>query len=252
MMKLFFCMFAAAILCSQVQAAGNRRVRHLNPASAGAVIALDSRFVSSLASGDPVDTWASRRPATVDATGTGSARPLWTAGLQGGQPGIVFDGSNDVLATGELINTHPRTFLVVVERDSDASNNRSVLGNRTSSGGRIMRTTATSLVYARISNVNNTYTYSTPGYPTVWTATDETAANGIIQRANGKQNTTSTTPTNYFPTTVGMQVGAGGTFVTEYFDGKIYAVMVWAGLLSQPQIGRIEQSMAFSFRIPIQ
>lgn len=230
--------------------ARHRRQRHLNPASAGAVMAFDARFVTGLSSGSPVDTWASRRPATVDATASDTARPLWTAGLQGGQPGMVFDGSNDVMATVQAIDTHPRTFLVVAKRDSDASNNRSVLGNRSGSNGRIMRIRDDALVYGRISNVTNVYGYTTPGAPLVWTVTDETASNGVVQRANGAQNPTTNTPTNYFPSALGMRVGAAGTSVQEYFDGEIYAVNVWAGLLSAAQIRRFEQAMAFSFRIP--
>lgn len=251
MMKLFFCIIAAACLCSPTQAAGNRRVRHLNPASAGAVIALDSRFVTSLANGDPVDTWASRRPATVDATGTGSARPLWTAGLQGGQPGMVFDGSNDQLISNQVLDDEELTVIVCFWRGGVVgTGNRDLWGTRDATGeGRIVRTQLTLRILQLGGYATQEITY-TEGIPYIHTARFSVSEGYTKGWLNGSVGS----PVEYglVPSEAPWRIGYAGPSGGLFFLGRTFAAAAFQSALTPAIRRRIEQSMAFSFRIPIQ
>ena len=68
----------------------HRRARHLNPGSAGAVLALDSRFISGLSDGDPVSTWSDRTASGNNVTQTGSARPTYETFELNGNPSVRF------------------------------------------------------------------------------------------------------------------------------------------------------------------
>lgn len=89
-------------------------MRHLNPGNAGAVLALDSRFINGLSDGDPVSTWADRSGQGNNATGSGSARPTFQISEQGGNPAIRFDGNDDIIEYTGLISTIPAYIFTVV------------------------------------------------------------------------------------------------------------------------------------------
>lgn len=62
---------------------------------------LDAADSSSITqSGGAVSTWRDKSGNRFNPTqATGSKQPLYTAGLQNGLPGLVFDGTDDILAT---------------------------------------------------------------------------------------------------------------------------------------------------------
>lgn len=74
------------------------RQRHFNPRDAGANLVYDSRRISGLSNNDPVSTWPDISRNAYDATGTSTARPLYITQVQGGNPALRFDGSNDQLS----------------------------------------------------------------------------------------------------------------------------------------------------------
>ena len=74
------------------------RHRHFNPRDAGANLVYDSRRISGLSNNDPVSTWNDISKNAYDATGTSTARPLYITQVQGGNPALRFDGSNDQLS----------------------------------------------------------------------------------------------------------------------------------------------------------
>lgn len=71
-----------------------RRVRHVihNVANAGAQVALLGNVGVS---GSPVDTWTGLPGTTINATGSGAARPTTTT--LNGQGALLFDGTDDLL-----------------------------------------------------------------------------------------------------------------------------------------------------------
>lgn len=75
-----------------------RRARHLNARHAGAGLVLDARRLTGLNDGDAVSTWADVSGNGWDATSSSTQRPLYKTSIQGGQPVLRFDGSNDILS----------------------------------------------------------------------------------------------------------------------------------------------------------
>lgn len=74
----------------------HRRARHLNPIHAGALICIDSRFLSST-NGASLSTWPGRAGQTGDFTSSGTNRPTYNTGKNGGNPAVTFDGSNSIM-----------------------------------------------------------------------------------------------------------------------------------------------------------
>jgi len=107
-----------------------RRIRHLNPGSAGAVLALDSRFISGLNDGDAVTTWDDRSNSNNDATqSTSVSRPTYETNEQGGNPCIRFDGVNDFLSYGTSVfgYTGDATVMAVIKATGAANEYGSVI-----------------------------------------------------------------------------------------------------------------------------
>jgi hypothetical protein len=71
------------------------RHRHFNARDCEAALCLDARFISGLSDADPVSTWSDRSRNGADATQTSTNRPQYKATIQGGQPVVRFDGTDD-------------------------------------------------------------------------------------------------------------------------------------------------------------
>jgi len=111
----------------------NRRVRHLKSSSFGAAICLDSRFLA-LADNDPVATFTDVSNNGQSATASGTARPTFRTGIQGGNPVVRFDGTNNKmnLSTNRFITTAITwTLLVVSKVDATAGSFPAVFTTKT-------------------------------------------------------------------------------------------------------------------------
>jgi len=77
------------------------RHRHFNPAHAGAAVALDSRFITGVADGNPLSAWEDRSANNVDFTASGTDRPTYNTDDLASQPGVAFSTSN-LLASASI------------------------------------------------------------------------------------------------------------------------------------------------------
>lgn len=82
----------------------HRRSRHLNPLHAGAIMALDARYLlvapHSNTNNDTLSSWpdmARLNDATQDDVGEIGSKPTFLTNILGGNPVVRFDGSNDVM-----------------------------------------------------------------------------------------------------------------------------------------------------------
>jgi len=71
------------------------RHRHFNARDCDAALCLDARFIAGLSDGNAVSTWSDRSRNAADATQTGANRPEYKKSIQGGQPVVRFDGTDD-------------------------------------------------------------------------------------------------------------------------------------------------------------
>jgi len=91
-----------------------RRQRHLNPASCGAVIALDARFLTGFADGDAVETWTGRSGTSNNATQSSAGnRPTFKAAVLNGQATVRF-GSNQYMEIASISSIVPSAATVVM------------------------------------------------------------------------------------------------------------------------------------------
>jgi len=137
------------------------RQRHLNPGSAGASAAYDSRFGFSVADGTAISTWEDRTANNNDASqSTEANRPTYETNELNGQPAIKFDGSNDRM-TFARFDANEAWAMVVVYRTAGSGAFQGVVLVRQSSTNydRLTFFINNSTDYGPIaigSNINNT------------------------------------------------------------------------------------------------
>lgn len=95
------------------------RHRHLNKSLRDTACAFDSRFLSGFSDGSEVDTWTDLSSNGRNATQSTSAnRPIYKTGIQGGNPVVRFDGSDDILSTATFANPSQVSAIIVAKANS--------------------------------------------------------------------------------------------------------------------------------------
>jgi hypothetical protein len=233
--------------------AGGRRVRHLNPAHAGAVLVLDSRFITGLADGDPVSTWNDRSSNGLNATSSGTARPLYKVAIQGGCPALNFDAVNDelvgtfnytqtaatVICTAQVPGFSPYARFFQL---SDAGADFSTSGHYIP----LLRANGTSQIASWVGgNLRGTIAVNT-GWTTL---SAQHSGSSLLVRAAGVSgssfsNTLSKTWTRYGISSNTMAAG-GAVLGANYGSAAVFNTA-----LSLPLLKRIEHAQSFSFKVP--
>ena len=95
----------------------HRRSRHLNPKAAGALIALDARFLS-LSGGASISSWTNRTGTNNLDQATAANQPTFQTAVQGGSPVVRFDASNDFFSIGGSLNFKDKlTFITTLKNN---------------------------------------------------------------------------------------------------------------------------------------
>jgi hypothetical protein len=95
------------------------RQRHITGRAAGAQLYFDSRRILGLSNGDAVSQWDDLSSAANNATqGTAANKPAYRTNIQGGQPMVDFDGSNDRLITGTTAYGSGSTLIATAKSDT--------------------------------------------------------------------------------------------------------------------------------------
>lgn len=221
----------------------HRRARHLNPVQLGAALAIDARFLT-LANGASVATWTGR-PGSVSATQSSApAQPTFQTSVLKGQPVVRFSGAQ-VLNVGNL--TSQPFKVVIISRHNNgrsyifdgSSTTRAALGDGLSTGSanNKMEMFAGSVVFGAAQTFNT-------GEYFIWSSTFDGASSTLMKNgaffASGSPGSGSLSS--------GMTIG--NRFALSFFlDGDIATVIVISGNNAHLR-RRVEQSVAFSFKIP--
>jgi len=214
---------------------------HFNPATAGATVALDARFLTGLADGADVTSWAGRPGTSKTASEAGSGtRPVYktASGASRSAPVVRFAGSGRVLSCSSVASSQPYTIFLV-------SAIRSVQG-RTLSGNPNNWLLGSWTTYS-----NRFYNGSAWVYQGTDTSTDmiihvaRAASNAADYYQSGSANALAVSSTG---APDGLDIG-GGWVGSEYSDADVSCVLAWTSALTDALRRRIEQSLAFSFRI---
>lgn len=229
------------------------RQRHFNARDAGARIALDARFLSGLNNGDAVSTWTNRIGSS-DFTGSGTARPTYTASSFSGNPALTFDGTNDTMAATGITWSADFTNVYVV-RFNRSPNYTGLIDTIACKTNYIQAQPKG--FYAMMSNhfVSTTNTYFTTEYAQVGTGKTSTVINGVSSTAaagNGtvgaatilSANATGSNTDANTSFTLGNEPSTAGRF------GKMdFAYFAYLPQSSSTLRRRLEQSAAYSFKI---
>ena len=236
------------------------RQRHFNPAGVGAYSALDARFGFSLADNTAIDTWDDRTSGNKDATGTGTARPLYRTGVMGGNPVVRFDGSNDYLKISTV--TASKVTLLSALSSTQTGNTQICLqwGTNTTATDNQFHLWITSSKYACFYRDNTatdrgiTATSNKTSNPTIiatlFDSTQRFWENGV---AGGTAATSGTLNQSTAAIGLGVKLKPDGTppgvAEVNYFNGDMGAMIIVPSALGDPARRRIESYLAYSFKI---
>jgi len=244
------------------------RQRHLNKSLRDTACAFDSRFLSGFSDGNEVGTWTDLSSNGRNATqSTAANRPLYKTGIQGGNPVLRFDGSNDTLATTSFASATEVTAIQVIKANSwNAPTEYRFSGGH---GYGISSTLTTGIDFFTITNSAFLYWQSGDlvafgnGYNNTDPKASGASASGSDFRivstvfwsslsriyANGVRLSTRTEGTGSIGAftramTIGAPLSAG-----ERWPGDIAAVIYFQSNIGDPMRARIERSNALAFKI---
>lgn len=236
------------------------RHRHFNPANAGAVCALDARFLN-LTNNTAVDSWTDRSANGNSPTESSTARPTFKTNEVGGQPAVVFDGAGNKLNFSSALWTLSFSSVFAFKYTAEdlignifgqwasGQNGRSSIGvNQTSTGFALSN---------RVNFFNSTQTSgagwsgfcleATTISPTIISFTQNSGSENYKNYNKGTNIDSCTITAQY--TGVNSSLGALSAAQTGNFDGAICSVSLFQSVITEPIRKRLEHSAAYSFKI---
>ena len=242
----------------------HRRARHLNARDAGAVLVLDSRRIYGLSDGNAVAQWDDASRSAANATqSTTSIRPVYKVAIQGGQPVVRFNVTDNYLAT--TVTSGFGFVFCVANISSNTQEYAGVLTARTSpnsnlvsaSSGNALVTTmngsapnpSTKLTGATNTtspSISSVYDKGVSGSTTNFEdfLTGLTITNPFILSVTSSADVTGT---NNF--TIGRDTYQGAQVPRALSSGDIMVISLLPQSITSSIRKRVEHSSAFSFKI---
>lgn len=221
------------------------RQRHLNPSSAGAIVALDSRFISGLNDGDAVSSWNGRSGTSNNATQSNPTQcPLYRVNVQGGQPVVRFDGSNDRLVTPSINLAQPwTTICLTFPRQFRFGGFNSFFEGTNGNGVLIALSTFSRLAVFAGAQVNHGTTITLNSW---YVATGSANGNSsyVVLNSAGKVTGAASTGALGGAMTLGSNWSA-----TAFYDNDVALALTFNTTLADPLRRRFEHAAALSFKI---
>lgn len=227
----------------------HRRARHLNPGTAGAALALDSRFITGLNNGNPVTTWSDRSGGNRSPTESTNPPTYIQYGLNGSAC-VRFDGINDRLlrtSSDTTLKTLTRSVIIASRPDSTMSGEKCQFDVGDTYALTQNGTTGTWYKFT-----GATFTAPSLGIAYIFSATDSGANLASTGYVNGGNAINLGNVSGSFgPTSTGaFGVGTIAPGTSFFFKGDIGLVIVIAASIQSPLRRRLEHAAAFSFKIP--
>jgi hypothetical protein len=229
------------------------RHRHFNPKAAGALFALDARFLTGLSNNDPVSTWTNRTGIN-DVTASSTARPLFKSNSVNNNPALEFDGVNDRLVSGNV--TFFADFILVAVVRLTRSPNYSSINTLATKSDHTSTNNNRPGFYAYLTN-NFATTTNNFVSTEAWTGntnSPQTIVNGLSVSPTGALTVgTAAIVSNNFsnintgsasPLHIGAEVRTGSRFGQMDLASLAYVSGSTASLRR-----RLEHASAFSFKI---
>lgn len=235
------------------------RQRHFNPGSAGAVLALDSRFITGLSDGDPVSTWIDRSGRGNNITQTSTARPTYKIAQQSGQPVIRFDGLDDSMinTSTSLVTAGSSWGLIASGRMNAAIADLrgNIFATRTTTrywGCMYLRFQSTNYIHGNGVDLSANVTLSNITFRTLpWVSSwiMNGSGNQPNHFTNGQSRSINSAGTSQITETGTTGFVVGSNVSNQWHHGDIWNIIVVPGGISSSLRRRIEHSTAISFKI---
>lgn len=222
----------------------HRRTRHLNPSSAGAVVALDARFLK-LSDGAAITSWTNRTGTNNLTQATAANQPTFKTAIQGGSPVVRFDASNDFLSIGGSINFKDKfTFIVALKNNS--LNNLTIFAKETGDidfvlwGGLGLGISNSGIAWLVNQGSSSDTAWKIVSGNFNGTNTASIYRDSVMVNTNTSVNQILTNTTTFY---VGRQSGGG------YFDGDMGIVIAIQSYISDSLRKRLERCLALTYKI---
>lgn len=237
------------------------RQRHLNPKNAGAIVALDSRFIAPQADGSAVSSWPDRLGGTANdfSQSTGASQPAYTLNAINGNPAVRF--SNDFMSTAVSFGTNnsisgnPAITIVSVHNKTSSTN-----GSFVGWGDTQNSLSACGLLDDNASFVGFAFAGGNIARMTAFATSQNFIT--VLKKPSGAINTASRlrngasvatgTPSSSTPNINGNQacvIGRWANFTSNTLTGDLAYLLIFNSELSNSLQRRFESSAAFSFKI---
>jgi hypothetical protein len=237
----------------------------------------------SLTNNAAVATWNSTAPSpslsltqSTTTPTTNPPRPLFITNALNGKPVVRFDGSNDYLTGGNILNIgNVGQTIFVVAKNNNAGNANRTLFAKSASGTSVspnanryaLRTTTNSTMqFSFVDKNSNTFTsVSSPSLPdySIYTTSVDTRNGSIAFFANSAPvQTNFIAPNQNISSTYSFLVGAfndangTGAAGSTYFNGDIAEIIVYGRAVTQAERQEVENYMRQKYfpgteRLPI-
>jgi len=237
----------------------HRRARHFNPGSAGAVIAVDSRFISGLSNNDEVTTWRNIAQANDATSISGLGTPNYITNQLAGQPAVRFE-NNNALRFSTITSFTASTIICAAKPISllTGDNNIIYYGNDSSFSTNfnwvgVGKNFASNFwVTGNFNNPTERSVVSTTAYDTneqiASGLTNDSGVNRIFTK--GVQTGTATSTAINVSASARPTLGRRGNQTVGYINADVYAVSLIPSAVSASLRRRLEHAVAFSFKIP--
>lgn len=231
---------------------------------------LDSRHITGLSNGNAVTTWSDRSGNARDVTqATPANQPSYQTSVQGGQPVVRFDGSNDSLASSSFATAASASAVMVAKSDGwrTGSLYRTIAGHgydavNNATEGILLGTVAGNNFadWLQYDYLNFGAGFTSGRAPRAIgpasSGTDWRILSSILgpntarMDANGTRATTRVETTgNCGSVTKPFYVGVALPAQTQFWDGDIASISYFQSELATPLKRRLEHAAAYSFKI---
>jgi hypothetical protein len=240
--------------------------RAFNPATYDANVGqwCAARF-QSFANSDPVGTYTDSSGNARNFTASGSARPTFTTSAVNGLPALDFDGSDDWMSAGDVLDmgTGGLTIMMVFKMDSTGGVKtqlaKSFAGDAT---GRYyfshVSGNTDSVLDAGASNLSVSYADTSTSWQLVTIVFERGVSLRIYKNGTLQDSDTLSDNTTNFNTTYALLLGAYnngtdglGPDPGSYFDGLIAEHVIWSAALGTSSREGAEDSLGTLYGITI-
>jgi hypothetical protein len=235
------------------------RHRHLNFKDAGAVIHVDSRFISGLSNNDEVTSWSNRAAANDAGAISGVATPNYITGQLAGQPTVRFANLDVLRFASAPASFSAATIICTAKPISALSNDNNILyyGNSQDFApnfnwvGVGKNFGSAKWVSGNYNNPTDRSVVSSANYDTTARIATGVTNDGGTNRLflSGSSDGTAVSVAISINASALPIMGRRGGNNVGYLNADVYSVALLPDAVTPSQRKRLEHSSAYSFKI---